>query len=211
MSQADQVSFGSAFGNGSMDFSFDSSADMWGNSEEGTCIKVQGSSPDSSTYLQAAPVAPTLRTRKPPPDASLDERFECIMEQVEAAGFESFDAMAAAYYTQNFNESSPLADEQRLSRNRRLPRVLSDVYGSATSSWSEWERKGLQDQILRTAETILTDEGCDARQALGEKITTLIEAQDNGNETATAEAMASMKLTLQEEVRNHPVYSFYDF
>ncbi|KFH45278.1 hypothetical protein ACRE_039130 [Hapsidospora chrysogenum ATCC 11550] len=205
MSQEAQVSFGSALGNEGMDFSFDSSADMWENSGGGACNKMRESSYDSSTYSQAAPGAPNgppLRTRKPSPGASLDERFECIMEQVEAAGFESFDAMAAAYYTQNFNESSPLADEQRLSRNRRLPQVISDVYGSATSSWCEWERKGLQDQILRTAETILTGEGCGARQALGDKITTLIEAQDSGNEAAAAEAVTSMKRTLQEELPN---------
>lgn len=138
MSQAEQASFGSAFSNDGMGFSFENSADMWENSEGGTCIKVQGSSPDSSTYIHAGPQAPTLRTREPSPGASLDERFKCIMEQVEAAGFKSFDEMAAAYYTQNFNESSPLADDQRPSRNRRLPQVLSDVYGSATSSWSEW-------------------------------------------------------------------------
>lgn len=194
-----------------MDFAFGASLDMWKNDNG---IKIQQAAPDS-TYLHTmtptgstsgmplrapALTASDMRTRKPAPNASLDERFECIMEQVDAAGFESFDAMATAYYTQAFGESSALADEQRLSRNRRLPKVLSVVYSSAAGGWSDWERKGFEDEILRTAESVLTNEGSDARPALGGKITSLIEAQDNCNTAAAAEAMVSMKQTLQEEV-----------
>lgn len=157
--------------------------------------------PTSAAATEAAATAAgCLRTRKPSHSAGLDERFECIMEQVEAAGYDSFDSMATAYYTQNFAESSPLADEQRLSRNRRLPHVISDVYGAAATGWSEWERKGLQDEILRTAESMITGEGCGARQSLGNQVNVVLEAQDNGNLAAADEAMRAMKRTIQEEV-----------
>ncbi|KAG9250297.1 basic-leucine zipper transcription factor [Emericellopsis atlantica] len=195
---------------------FHSAAEMW--KHEG--VKLH--SPDSALFHSvtstgpsiganmALPTAtatanasgPDLRTRKPAPNASLDERFECIMEQVEAAGFENFDAMVTAYYTQSFSPTSALADEQRLSRNRRLPQVISDIHAAASGSWSEWERKGFQDEILRTAEGMLTSEGCDARQSLGSKVAQLVEAQDLGDATKAAAAMVEMKRTVQEQLPN---------
>ncbi|KAI6784864.1 uncharacterized protein J7T54_007958 [Emericellopsis cladophorae] len=195
---------------------FHSAAEMWKN--EG--IKLH--SPDSAIFhslpstgssIGANMALPTatatatvpgsdVRTRRPAPNVSLDERFECIMEQVEAAGFENFDAMVTAYYTQSFSPTSALADEQRLSRNRRLPQVISDVHAAASGSWSEWERKGFQDAILRTAEGMLTSEGCDARQSLGSKVAQLVEAQDLGDATKAAGAKVEMKRTVQEQLPN---------
>ena len=215
MTTADQVNCAPAFANTEgMDFAtFDGSVNMW--KPEG--MKMQQSSPDSTYFSNITPTGSSaglqaglsaavgingMQARKPSQNASLDERFQCIMEQVDAAGFESFDAMATAYYTQNFNDTSPLADEQRLSRNRRLPQFISEVNAAASQGWSDWERKGFQDEILRTAESMLTSEGCDARQALGAKVTQLVEAQDNGNPAGAAEAMLSMKRTIQEQLPN---------
>lgn len=205
---ADQVNCVPAFTNAEgMDFTTtfdDSSVDMW--KTDG--MKMQQASPESSYLSNMNPAAAGMpatvgmQARKPSQNATLDERFQCIMEQVDAAGFESFDAMATAYYTQNFSDTSPLADEQRLSRNRRLPQFISEVNTAASKGWSDWERKGFQDEILRTAEGMLTSEGCDARQQLGGKVNQLVEAQDNGNAAAAGEAMVSMKRTIQEQLPN---------
>ncbi|KAK3328124.1 hypothetical protein B0T19DRAFT_423750 [Cercophora scortea] len=91
-------------------------------------------------------------------DASLDERFESVMERVEAAGFDNFDELATAYYSERFPEPSPLAIEQRLSRNRRLPKLFASVF-EASQGWTAWERRGFLEEVLKTAETMLIAEG----------------------------------------------------
>lgn len=228
MSHADQINCASAFANTEgMPFSFENPLDMW-KTDGGA--KMEQASPDSSYFHNLTPTGssagssahmgtsmpdtlgqvplPDMYARKPTKEASLDERFACIMEQVEAAGFESFDSMATAYYTQTFGNSSPLADEQRLSRNRRLPQVISDVYG-ATNQWTDWERKGFQDEIMKTAESMLSNEGCGARSSLAANINALVEAQDNGNLAAANEAMMAMKQTIQQEVNKHQFHGRY--
>jgi hypothetical protein len=213
-------------GTSTMDFTFETSVDMW-KPEDGMKIQQQAS-PDS-TYFQnlslpgtsaamitepatmtapapaAAPVAAAARMADK--NAPLEERFACIMGQVEAAGFESFDAMASAYYTQTFAQSSSLTHEQRLSRKRGLPQVLSDVH-TATGQWSDWERNGFQEEILKIAETMLTSEGGNARQQLANKVDALLEAQNAGNAAAAGEAVLSMKRTIQEQVSKHSIAFF---
>ncbi|EKG10383.1 Basic-leucine zipper (bZIP) transcription factor [Macrophomina phaseolina MS6] len=95
--------------------------------------------------------------RPPAKDASLDERIEYVLECAAAAGFDGLDSLAAAYYTGTFDESSLLAAEQRLSRNRRLPKVLAEVFHAA-GAWSAWERRGFYEEILQSAESMLVAE-----------------------------------------------------
>ncbi|KAK2052502.1 hypothetical protein LY76DRAFT_335152 [Colletotrichum caudatum] len=103
----------------------------------------------------------TASTGAPP----LEERLGSVMDRARAAGFGSFDELVMAYYGGQLGESSPLANEQRLSRNRRLPRVVSDVFHRA-SGWSVWERRGFHEELLKIAETMLTSEGASVRAAL---------------------------------------------
>lgn len=195
-----------ASGTGAMDFTFDtSSVEMW-KPEDGIKVPQQQASPDS-TYFQNLTIPSTTGSivpdgaapRMADKNAPLEERFECIMSQVEAAGFDSFDSMASAYYTQTFNQSSSLAHEQRLSRKRGLPQVITDVH-NVTNQWSDWERNGFQEEILKTAESMLTSEGGNARQRLSGEVEALLEAQNTGNAASAAEAMLSMKNTVQEQV-----------
>ncbi|KAG9249769.1 uncharacterized protein F5Z01DRAFT_678403 [Emericellopsis atlantica] len=151
----------------------------------------------------AATLLPSeMPTRKQAPNATVEERFQCILEQVVVAGFESFDAMATAYYALNFSSNSALADEQRLSRSRRLPRVISDIHSAASSSWSDWERRGFLHEILRTAEVILSSEGDGARPSVGSKIVELVQAQDIGDTRVAAGAMFEIKRVAQGQLPN---------
>ncbi|CAH0052361.1 unnamed protein product [Clonostachys solani] len=191
-----------------MDFAFDPSVEMW---KTETPIKIQHASPDSAYYQTLTPPTtststmaplPTPPIRVPAKEAPLDERFECIMNQVEAAGFDNFDQVATTYYSQTFNGQSPMADEQRQSRGRRLPQVLSGVYGSS-SQWSDWERKGFQEEILKTAESMLTVEGGEvARQHLGNNINALSDAIDANNAAASSDALLNLKRVVQEQAPN---------
>ncbi|KAK1624745.1 hypothetical protein BDP81DRAFT_437325 [Colletotrichum phormii] len=113
----------------------------------------------------------------PNKSAPLEERLESVMEQARATGFGSFDELVMAYYGEQLGESSPLANEQRLSRNRRLPRVVSDVFHRA-SEWSVWERRGFYEELLKIAETMLTSEGASVRTALVTDIQPMMEGGD---------------------------------
>ncbi|GAB0139053.1 hypothetical protein EsDP_00007269 [Epichloe bromicola] len=89
--------------------------------------------------------------------APLPDRIRHIVDSAIEAGFTTFDEAIEAYYTENFGESSPLDRDQRLSRNRRLPRLLGALR-DASKDWSHWERRGFQEQITQGAEDILVDE-----------------------------------------------------
>ncbi|PTB36580.1 hypothetical protein M441DRAFT_31164 [Trichoderma asperellum CBS 433.97] len=132
---------------------------------------------------------------------SLDERMEGIMEKVRAAGFDSFDALVSAYYCGNFGEASFLANEQRLSRNRRLPKVIDDVF-QATKHWSAWERRGFQEEILKTAESMLKSEAASAHNPLMAKITPLLDLHEITNQVSTAEALVDLKRSIQDQLPN---------
>jgi hypothetical protein len=131
---------------------------------------------------------------------SLGDRFEFILECTEATGFENFDTLVTAYYRETFHESSPLANEQRLSRNRRLPKVIADVF-DATSAWSSWERRGFHEEILKTTESMLIAEKMSARDALNASIAPLLEAHHNSNTTPSAPSIVAMKKMIQNEAR----------
>lgn len=218
MTQAEQVSCVDAFSPAhaeAMEFSFDSNVDAW---KTETMSKTRHShasnNPLAFSALTAAntpsavlgsPIMtgsnPNIRPTPQPGtrNASLNDRLESIMENVQAAGFDSFDALVSAYYCDTFGETSSLANEQRLSRNRRLPKVIDDVF-RATKEWSSWERRGFQEEILKTAESMLISEGAGARSSLMTKIAPLLESHDATSPVATAEALVNLKRSIQDEV-----------
>ncbi|KAI8665893.1 BZIP transcription factor [Fusarium keratoplasticum] len=89
--------------------------------------------------------------------APVQDRIRHIVDSAIEAGFTNFDEAIEAYYTETFDETSPLDRDQRLSRNRRLPRLLGALR-DASKDWSHWERRGFQEQITQGAEDILVDE-----------------------------------------------------
>lgn len=89
--------------------------------------------------------------------SSVEDRFEYVLECARRVGFDNFDSMAAQYYASSFDPSSSLAMDQRVSRNRHLPALLSEIHENSTD-WSAWERRGYQDEVLKVAETICAAE-----------------------------------------------------
>ncbi|GAM86519.1 hypothetical protein ANO11243_045330 [Dothideomycetidae sp. 11243] len=102
----------------------------------------------------AAPLEPLTA---PGRDAPMEQRLKYVTDQARAMGFANFDDAIIAFYSHTFRESSPLFNDQRLSRNRRLPRVLAALRDAA-QDWSEWERRGFQEEIIRAAEENLVKE-----------------------------------------------------
>jgi len=105
-----------------------------------------------ATELQQEDVKPSIDTAAP-----VQDRVRYIMDQAATVGFNTIDDVLAAYYTEKFDETSLLCQDQRLNRNRRLPQLLSTLHNAA-KRWSPWERRGFQEQITLGAEEILIAE-----------------------------------------------------
>ncbi|KND86913.1 hypothetical protein TOPH_08461 [Tolypocladium ophioglossoides CBS 100239] len=148
--------------------------------------------------------SPSASTNQPP--KSIDERIEAALEGLESLGFSNFDSFAEAYYSGNFDESSHLAAEQGMSRKRRLPRLLSEILDAA-QSWDPWERRGLNEEVLRTAESLLVSEGKNIDdKSMEASISSFIQMADLAGtpqqSQSCPQSVATVKKTLQNELPN---------
>lgn len=89
--------------------------------------------------------------------AAQEVSFERIREFVEDAGFESLDAMMAAYYNSNLCASSNQRPTQAVGRSRRLRSFLSALHRNH-AEWGDQERSAYREEIARAAEGIYADE-----------------------------------------------------
>ena len=204
-----------AAGTEGVEFGFDGSSEAWRAASWAHKMRQQSSSADPLNLQHLADMQPTsldplaehvAPTSMPathhslpvlPKATAMDEKFEGIMHHVQAAGFGSFDELAAAYYSSTFRDTSPLANEQHLSRNRRLPRVISDVY-KAAGNWTHWERRGLHEEILKTAESMVNSEASAMSSSVMAQIGPMIELKDGMQHTP--EMLQAMKKSLQHAV-----------
>ena len=131
---------------------------------------------------------------------SISERFESIMDRVEAVGYENFDRLVAAYYSETFPKSSPLYNEQWLSRNRRLPQVLSEIFGSSTE-WTSKERQGLNEEILKITESVLKNESNNVHGTLEDKLRSLSLDLNNSSAAPATQHILDLKGMVISEVR----------
>ncbi|KAF1732093.1 hypothetical protein CRV24_008286 [Beauveria bassiana] len=83
--------------------------------------------------------------------------LERIREFVEDAGYESLEAMMAAYYSANLSAGANARPAQAVGRSRRLRSFLSAIHRSHVK-WGEQERNAYREEIVRAAEGIYADE-----------------------------------------------------
>lgn len=103
--------------------------------------------------IATAPTEISEDSGVPTQSSSVEDRFEYVLECARRVGFDTFDNMAAQYYASSFEPSSSLAMDQRVSRNRHLPALISEIQ-EKSAEWSAWERRGYQDETLKIAESI---------------------------------------------------------
>ncbi|KAF6221645.1 hypothetical protein HO133_001613 [Letharia lupina] len=84
-------------------------------------------------------------------------RFQTIIDAVQAAGFESFDAAVSGYYTHAFEKNSAADLAQKTSRARRLAGVMTSLHESS-ATWTLWEARGYRHQVVEAAESIYSSE-----------------------------------------------------
>ncbi|KAF2158291.1 hypothetical protein M409DRAFT_31201 [Zasmidium cellare ATCC 36951] len=99
--------------------------------------------------------------------ASKQERASFVADGAVSVGFRDFDEAVEAYYNSRFGELSDPCTMQRLSRSRHLPKVLAKVRRAA-QGWSEAERRGLEQEMVRCAEELLIEE-CDRFHAVKQR------------------------------------------
>ncbi|KAG6040929.1 hypothetical protein E4U41_006580 [Claviceps citrina] len=116
-----------------------------------------------------------------------EERLESVMRHAHEVGFNTFEDVATAYYKTDSRNSSALSTEQQLSRSRRLPRMISDVY-QATEGWSQWERWGFRQEILQTAMAMVRSEASGTDSPLA----SLLQSNDGPNGSETLESLMEM-------------------
>lgn len=104
------------------------------------------------------------KNETPSADQSLHDRFQVMLDAVDAAGFCSFDEMATEYYTAKLGKNSPFHSTQTLSRIRHLKGFLHALNNSART-WSDRELWGYTEEILQNARTILSNEISQAFEA----------------------------------------------
>lgn len=205
ITQAEQANALAAFtpaNTNGMDFGFDTGCEPW-KPDPFVKMQCQGVSPTEklnfSPIPASGPMGPVVMasppdmkplTSMPPPmvdNTSQEDRFVGIMASVSNAGFESFDRMVAAYYSDNFGDASPLANERRVSRNRQLPKVIFDI-SNAAMQWSSWEQRVYYEEIRKSAESMVISERATARANVMSKIGPLIEVQNGANPGNTVDS-----------------------
>ncbi|KAK1773097.1 hypothetical protein QBC45DRAFT_455715 [Copromyces sp. CBS 386.78] len=123
--------------------------------------------------------APTRPASLPTKRPTLDERMESVMER--------------------FGDSSSLAIEQRLSRNRRLPKLFSDVF-LAAQAWDAREQRPLFDEILRMSEGMLIGEAKGVHSTLHASIGGL--ARSAKDEQTGKSAVLGLKRLMESTLLN---------
>ncbi|KAG5989466.1 hypothetical protein E4U54_004324, partial [Claviceps lovelessii] len=181
-----------------LDFSFDSSRDDdWRTDtfalKTRSCPSPMG--PMSFSQISDPAAIPALEPTpwSDPRSCRTEQRVESVMRHAHDTGFDTFEDLATAYYkTELDKSSSPLSTEQHLSRSKRLPRVISEVY-HATESWPDWERRPFCQQLLETTAAMLRSEAS-AKDSL---VANSLQSKDTWG---VSEAVESLKEMVQQEM-----------
>ncbi|RYP75283.1 hypothetical protein DL771_002503 [Monosporascus sp. 5C6A] len=128
----------------------------------------------------------------------MDERVGCALTYLRTVGFKNIDELVCTYYGQQFQEASFLYNEQRLSRNRRLPGVVASVFCAATK-WSAWESRGFHEEILKATEAMLISESEEAWSELQAEAARVLETP-RGTLPNVAPVVSPLKKSVTDKV-----------
>ncbi|TQV91036.1 hypothetical protein IF1G_10271 [Cordyceps javanica] len=90
-------------------------------------------------------------------DAAAERSIAKILILAEEMGFDSFDDLAATYYTATFSEGSLPRYAQSTSRSRRLRSLLTELHASSRT-WVGREARGYYEGQMRLLETVCAEE-----------------------------------------------------
>ncbi|MCJ1245652.1 hypothetical protein MMC30_002856 [Trapelia coarctata] len=135
-----------------------------GNLKAGSRFSSPEPVPDDAPKSSARPRPKRTRTHNEsrpltPVSASspLSSRLASALDTTRQLGFSSVDDLAAQFWTADLRDRPSLADAQRLSRRRGLPRMLAELRKNS-DDWTSWEAQGYHDEVVHAAEAVLDDE-----------------------------------------------------
>lgn len=130
--------------------------------------------------------------------ATLEDRFEMILESCKAAGYHSIDSMATEYYTASFPPNSHLAAIQNRSRSQGLSELLDNLYANFSawnherqSPWAFNESEKFRETILRLATNILIDEASQIERPQNQPAGVAQAAAEEANGQASSDGLST--------------------
>ncbi|KAF2213523.1 hypothetical protein CERZMDRAFT_111191 [Cercospora zeae-maydis SCOH1-5] len=90
-------------------------------------------------------------------EQTTEERITYLIRCARRAGFQDLDSAVTTLYTAKFDEDSECSIAQHFSRKRCLPNLLEELR-SKTNSWKAREVQPYQDEVLKSAESLLIGE-----------------------------------------------------
>lgn len=127
--------------------------------------------------------------------------FLTITKLARAGGFRTVDEFITAYYSSSVRSMPHLANQQRLSRKRGLPRIVSSVC-TAASQWPIGEEQALHREVIVCTETIVAKETQQSQESLQlalRRLASLIAAGDNS--TLVAQLSGQLREHFMNKVR----------
>ena len=112
-------------------------------------------------------------------EQTMDGRVQYLIRCARRAGFPHLDSAITALYTAKFDEGSECSIAQYLSRKQRLPSLLKELR-SKTNSWKTREIQPYQDEVFKSAESLLLGEMQSARADEVHKVLFSIPTSDCG-------------------------------
>lgn len=98
------------------------------------------------TPPDTSPGGHDLAMESGPSQVDITSRLSIVLDAVQKAGFQDFEAMVEAYYTANLDRNSFPALLQCASRRRRLKPMLHNLQDSSRQ-WPRWESRGFNESI----------------------------------------------------------------
>ncbi|KAJ5200207.1 hypothetical protein N7491_008993 [Penicillium cf. griseofulvum] len=92
-----------------------------------------------------------------PSQVDITSRLSIVLDAVQKAGFQDFEAMVEAYYTANLERNSFPALLQCASRRRRLKPMLHNLQDSSRQ-WPRWESRGINESISTGTASLCVEE-----------------------------------------------------
>ena len=90
-------------------------------------------------------------------NGSMESRIHSILRAIQAAGFDDLDSLVSSYYTEVFDERSPVRTAQQASLHEGPAKILRALMIKA-NSLPRWEANGYQALVVRSAADIIADE-----------------------------------------------------
>lgn len=120
--------------------------------ESQTCNCVRGSTSTDSTSKEAL-----LADADTTFEQTVEGRVEYLIRCARKVGFQDLDSAVTTLYTAKFDEDSECSIAQHYSRKRCLPNLLEELR-SKSVSWKKREVQPYQDEVLKSAESLLISE-----------------------------------------------------